>query len=276
MMATDSTVVGGDGATLGSAARALQSASDLMSESQFSRALALGSAAAKLPGCDTHIAASLATLRLVCRLHIGSSQRGTTAWQVLGLEEGATSAKVRRAFRKGAQRIHPDKCDLPGAESAFKLLAAAADTALAATPIYSSSYGGAAAGGSSPKATPASGGCWWDEWDPTLGERRQEERASKRRRPECPTAAPAVPDGDWLSNLSVKELRDEVSRRQAAILQPLPDSEEAGLDPIVRQSRLREARSLLSDRVKTEKAQNLEAEVGGFCTDSLQGLQQGC
>lgn len=53
------------------------------------------------------------------------------------MDEGATSAKIRRAFRKGAQRIHPDKCDLPGAEVAFKLLAAAADTALAVTPVSS-------------------------------------------------------------------------------------------------------------------------------------------
>lgn len=52
---------------------------------------------------------------------------------MLGLPEGAPAADVRRAFRRGAQRVHPDKCALPGAEAAFKLLAAAADRALAGT-----------------------------------------------------------------------------------------------------------------------------------------------
>ncbi len=51
--------------------------------------------------------------------------------QVLGLQEGAPAAEVRRAFRRGAHRVHPDKCALPGGEAAFKLLAAAADHALA-------------------------------------------------------------------------------------------------------------------------------------------------
>lgn len=52
--------------------------------------------------------------------------------QVLGLAEGAATEEVRRAFRRGAARVHPDKCRLPRAEAAFKLLAAAAEQAMAA------------------------------------------------------------------------------------------------------------------------------------------------
>ena len=54
----------------------------------------------------------------------------TDSLQVLGLlpEAGreATLSDVQRAFRRRAALVHPDKCGLPGAEAAFKLLGAAA------------------------------------------------------------------------------------------------------------------------------------------------------
>ena len=60
----------------------------------------------------------------------------TAAWrfasQILGVPEGAAAEDVRRAFRRGAQRVHPDKCRLPRAEAAFKTLKAAAESAHAA------------------------------------------------------------------------------------------------------------------------------------------------
>ena len=52
--------------------------------------------------------------------------------QILGVPEGAAAEDVRRAFRRGAQRVHPDKCRLPRAEAAFKILKAAAESAGAA------------------------------------------------------------------------------------------------------------------------------------------------
>lgn len=52
--------------------------------------------------------------------------------QILGVPEGAAAEDVRRAFRRGAQRVHPDKCRLPRAEAAFKILKAAAESAHAA------------------------------------------------------------------------------------------------------------------------------------------------
>ena len=45
------------------------------------------------------------------------------------MPEGAAAEDVRRAFRRGAQRVHPDKCRLPRAEAAFKILKAAAENA---------------------------------------------------------------------------------------------------------------------------------------------------
>ena len=42
--------------------------------------------------------------------------------QVLGVPPGVAEADVRRRFRQMAPRVHPDKCCLPRAEDAFKLL----------------------------------------------------------------------------------------------------------------------------------------------------------
>lgn len=42
--------------------------------------------------------------------------------QVLGVLPGAAEAAVRWQFRQMAPRVHPDKCRLPRAEDAFKLL----------------------------------------------------------------------------------------------------------------------------------------------------------
>lgn len=255
-----------------SVSRALQSAVDLMSQSKFSRALALGAAAEKLPGCKP-LAARLATLRLVCRLHLSSSQRSTTPWQVLGLEESASSASIRRAFRKGAQRIHPDKCDLPGAEAAFKMLAAAADTALAESRGSVSSNNIAASRGPSPDGPSAFDSDWWDEFETIPAEERQPERNSKRERTSSFTgAAAAGGDAEWLSNLTTKDLKAEVVRRQAAVFQRSPHSEEAAMDPLACQSRLREARTLLSDRIKADKARQLGSMSGGFCKDALPNI----
>jgi len=46
--------------------------------------------------------------------------RARTLWAVLGLEEGASTAHVKRAFRKIALRMHPDKNPAPRAKEAFQ------------------------------------------------------------------------------------------------------------------------------------------------------------
>ena len=41
-------------------------------------------------------------------------------YKVLGLEKGATPAEVKKAYRKAALRLHPDKNTAPRADEAFK------------------------------------------------------------------------------------------------------------------------------------------------------------
>merc|ERR1711935_532590 len=43
-------------------------------------------------------------------------------YKVLGLEKGATPAEVKKAYRKSALRLHPDKNSAPRADEAFKIV----------------------------------------------------------------------------------------------------------------------------------------------------------
>ena len=40
-------------------------------------------------------------------------------FQVLGLKRDASSDEIKKAYRKLALRLHPDKCSLPAAKEAF-------------------------------------------------------------------------------------------------------------------------------------------------------------
>lgn len=48
------------------------------------------------------------------------------ALQVLGLDETTDKKQVQQQFRKLAKQVHPDKCNLPSAEAAFKAICLAA------------------------------------------------------------------------------------------------------------------------------------------------------
>ena len=45
---------------------------------------------------------------------------GEDHWKVLGLERGASEEEVKKAYRKLALQLHPDKCSVPHANTAFQ------------------------------------------------------------------------------------------------------------------------------------------------------------
>ena len=48
-------------------------------------------------------------------------------YDVLGIEKGANDAQIKKAYRKLALKLHPDKNTAPSAEQAFKIISAAND-----------------------------------------------------------------------------------------------------------------------------------------------------
>jgi DnaJ family protein B protein 12 len=49
----------------------------------------------------------------------------TNYYKILGISSSASEEEVKKAYKKLALKLHPDKCKLPGAEEAFKKLAGA-------------------------------------------------------------------------------------------------------------------------------------------------------
>ncbi|CAJ1364199.1 unnamed protein product [Effrenium voratum] len=48
------------------------------------------------------------------------SSAGDDYYRILGVDKGATDDEIKKAYRRLALRLHPDKCQEPGAEEAFK------------------------------------------------------------------------------------------------------------------------------------------------------------
>ena len=46
------------------------------------------------------------------------SGAGDDYYRILGVEKGAADDEIKKAYRKLALRLHPDKCKEPGAEEA--------------------------------------------------------------------------------------------------------------------------------------------------------------
>lgn len=172
-----------------------------------------------------------------------------------------SAGNIWRQFRRLAARVHPDKCDLPHAESAFKLLAAACQSlatnaAVAPVPAPSVSSGrGRSEGGAPPEGEGDFN--WWDPWDddadecaspggsrqqpqpgqggPQAGGSATAHQSSQPRAAEAPPSSSTGPpeednDESHLRSMSLEALRSEVARRQAELLagpapsQPAPDA----------------------------------------------------
>ncbi|OUS42415.1 DnaJ domain-containing protein [Ostreococcus tauri] len=56
------------------------------------------------------------------RLIAGIKRAGNDYYKVLGLEKGSGEVEVKKAYKKMALKLHPDKCRAAGAEDAFKLV----------------------------------------------------------------------------------------------------------------------------------------------------------
>ncbi|KAK9832482.1 hypothetical protein WJX81_000719 [Elliptochloris bilobata] len=52
-------------------------------------------------------------------------RRATCYYEILGIARGATDDEIKRAYRKLALKLHPDKCTVRGADEAFKAVSRA-------------------------------------------------------------------------------------------------------------------------------------------------------
>ncbi|GAX85157.1 hypothetical protein CEUSTIGMA_g12575.t1 [Chlamydomonas eustigma] len=101
--------------------------------------------------------------------------------------------------------------------------------------------------------------CWWVQWDfEGYSSSRLSVLSGNHYRSSQPTSADEEEEAEKLKGLSVQELREEVMKRQAAVLQPTggydpilksADSKSTGDDIFMRQRKLRVARSVLSLRL---------------------------
>lgn len=76
-------------------------------------------------------------------------------------------------------------------------------------------------------------------------------------------------------HLCVQELAAEVERRQGAVWAPQQGSDDAGFTPRERQQRVKAARSVLSQRLKTQRQQQVQqVQHGFFAEEPGDGVRQ--
>lgn len=292
-MAAPGSAEPGDGA----AAEVLEAAERQLVAGQPAACLA---ALAALP-CVDRQALPARRLQALCRVQLAGSPSaaGSAAWWGLfGLEAGsASAADVRRQYRRLAPLVHPDKNPAAASPEAFKRLRAAADALLEAVGGGSRRQAKRArtAGGGSDVAGEEAGGLssgeeeeqedwapdgagfpWWEEWDMPAsrgaaaaaapadparssgGAGQQTQQAAGGNQQQQATEEAA------LAQLSLDELRAEVRRRQAGLLEPQVDGEGRRIPLPQLQAALRAARSLLAERTAAAAAQAALDSGGGF------------
>ena len=180
-------------------------------------------------------------LHAMCQVGVASESGAPAAafLQLLGLEAAsATSTSIRRQFRRLAALVHPDKVGAPlqpAAASAFQQLQRGVTQLLAATEQGDSgdaevaerpnkrSRGDARLGDEEPEdvwlASDNGGFPWWGCWDQAPGAGQQREAAEDNEQQQ---QLQIGDDQARLAGLEVAELREEVRRRQAALLDPPP------------------------------------------------------
>ncbi|KAK9846204.1 hypothetical protein WJX84_003494 [Apatococcus fuscideae] len=148
--------------------------------------------------------------------------------------------------------VHPDKCHLPQAAEAFKLVMKAAEHI-------------ATADGNVPPEDldSADGPKWWQVWDETPAET---EKKRKRTEEDSDVQERILKQ---CSSLSTEDLQKRVAVMQHSVLRPSEGSLEGSLSMLQRQTLLRNARHLLAVRLSAHDAEaslrsQPEASAGGF------------
>ncbi|BDA41905.1 hypothetical protein COCOBI_02-7030 [Coccomyxa sp. Obi] len=167
--------------------------------------------------------------------------------KVLEVNGISDERQVQRQFRKLAKLVHPDKCNVEGAEAAFKAICLAAAE-------HSSALKGA-------NVAEEGDVYWWEAWEDDAVEKR-------RKRAESPNLD--AEDVVWQAGLhlmSVEELKREVTQLQASVFSKSTTTSDIQMPVHRKQQRLRQARSLLSNRLE-ESAKEMCCDgprmAGGF------------
>ena len=248
----------------------------------------------------------LRQLQALCHIQLAGSAASASGggwWQVLGLApETATPEAVRRQYKRLAALVHPDKCGrLGGAAQAaagqgFQRLQAAAGKLLDS--LEGGGGGGGSGGGGNPARkrsradaggdigldgeeedeagsagwAPDGGGFpWWDAWDDAV----PPPGGSRPARQPQPQGFVADRDAEeeggqgQLQRLSLDELRGEVRRRQAVLLEPPPRDAKGRPVPLAQlQAALGRARTALAARLAAAAATAAHRD-GGFLRHGL-------
>ncbi|KAL6779889.1 hypothetical protein ACKKBG_A14170 [Auxenochlorella protothecoides x Auxenochlorella symbiontica] len=189
---------------------------------------------------------SLRHRQLAVSLSLLAAHDSNEIWKVFDLDPRRTTlAELRGQYVRLARLVHPDKTGTPATAAAFHALQAAAATCTRDL---------AAASAALPAHEP--GFAWWDEWD-------MEAAHSDSKGEAGPAGAAPAPEPVW-EDMSLEEIRAEIKRRQAAMLDPPRDQAGGSVPlPLLRQA-LEEGKAALRRRLQQVEAYGARDREGGF------------